>query len=217
MTNFASCKQNSHSMNKHIVLMFALFVVPSAFLIGQTVLLNSNQSLPLTANAGNDVTLITGNSVVLGSDPSATNGYGSYLYLWSPAEGLDDPTKANPLASPAITTTYLLTVTDVQNCSVQDEVAVTVEANGMDLSANLIDFKVYPNPTDGNLLLDIKGVSGSLILKVINSIGIVVHQVNQNVGPFFREELDTRLFPKGNYFVLLICNGRVITKPVIIL
>jgi len=197
--------------------MMLIGVIQPATVTGQAIRLNSNQSIPLIANAGNDVTLITGNSVVLGANPSAANGYGSYLYLWSPAFGLDDPAKANPLASPTVTTTYLLTVTDLQNCSVQDEVTITVKASGIDLLADLIDFKVYPNPTDGNLLLDIKGVSGSLILKVINSTGIVVHQVNRDVGPFFREELDTRYFPKGNYFVMLIYHGRVITKSVIIL
>jgi len=204
-------------MNKRYDLIILICLIQSASVLGQAIMLNSNQSLPLIANAGNDVTLITGNSVVLGSDPSAANGYGDYLYLWSPAVGLDDPTSANPLASPTITTTYLLTVTDLQSCSVQDEVIVTIQASGIDLSVDLIDFKVYPNPTDGNLLLDIMGGSGSLILKVINSTGIVVHQVNRDVGPFFREELDTRFFPKGNYFVLLIYNGRVITKSVIIL
>ena len=188
-----------------------------AKVIGQAIMLNSNQALPLTANAGNDFILTAGNSVALGANPSATNGYGSYIYLWEPSVGLDDPSKANPVASPAVTTTYLLTVTDLQNCSVQDEVIVTVKTSGIDLSADLIDFNVYPNPTDGKLILDIKGFSGSLILKVINSTGMVVHQLNEEVGPIFREELDTRLIPKGNYFVMLISNGKVITKSVIIL
>lgn len=204
-------------MNRKFIPMLLIGFLPIASVLGQAIMLNSNQPPPLAAYAGNDTVLITGNSVILGATPSASDGYGSYLYLWSPADGLDDPTKANPLASPAVTTSYLLTVTDLQNCSVEDEITVTVEASGIDFSADLIDFKVYPNPTDGNLLLDIFGVSGTLILKVINSTGVVVHQLNRDVGPFLREELDTRFFPKGNYFVMLIYNGRVITKPVIIL
>lgn len=212
---------NSHyrtmKTNKKYIFIIVTGLFQAVTIFGQVIQLNSNQSLPLAANAGTDVNLVTGNSVVLGADPSATNGYGNYLYLWSPTTGLDDPTKANPVASPVESMTYVLTVTDLKNCSAEDEVTVTVKASGIDLWADPIDFKVYPNPTDGNLLLDISGVSGPLILKVINSTGILVHQVNRDVGPFFREELDTRFFPKGNYFVMLIYNGKVITKPVIIL
>ncbi|MFA5816804.1 MAG: hypothetical protein WC865_14420 [Bacteroidales bacterium] len=125
-------------MNRIFILMLLIGVIQPTTVMGQAIMLNSNQSLPLVANAGNDVTLITGNSVVLGANPSAANGYGSYLYVWSPALGLDDPTKANPLASPTVTTTYLLTVNDLQNCSVEDEITVTIEASGIDLSADLI-------------------------------------------------------------------------------
>jgi hypothetical protein len=203
-------------MNRIFILMTLICMIMPAMVMGQAVMLNSNQSLPLVASAGDDVTIITGNSTILGSDPSAANGYGSYLYLWSPAVGLDDPTKANPVASPIITTTYILTVTDFQNCSVQDEVTVTVKSSGIEFSTDVIDFKVYPNPTDGNLILDIKGVPGSLILKIINSTGNIVHQVNRDTGPVFREELDTRIFAKGNYFVMLIHKGKVLTRSIII-
>ena len=49
---------------------------------------------------------------------------GAMFYLWSPAAGLDDPNIQNPMASPANTTTYTLTVTDDFGCS--DTASVTV-------------------------------------------------------------------------------------------
>jgi hypothetical protein len=204
-------------MNKHFLLWFVLGLAQSFLLNGQTVILNSNQSLPLAAHAGGNTSIVAGHSVVIGANPSASNGYGEYLYLWNPASGLDDPTLANPTASPAETTTYILTVTDKQNCTAQDEVTVTVEANGIDISEESIDFKVYPNPANGTLILDVQEVNGSLIVKMFNSTGIIVYQADQAFGPRFHQELDTHPFPRGNYFVMLICNGRVITKPVMIL
>ncbi len=46
--------------------------------------------------------------------------------LWTPAEGLDDPSSISPLFFPAATTTYRVTVTDAGGCSGSDEVTITV-------------------------------------------------------------------------------------------
>ncbi len=197
--------------------MFLIALAPSFALIGQVITLNYNQVPPLVVNAGSDVTLASGHSALLGGTPSAKDGYGSYLYLWSPAAGLDDPTKANPSANPKVSTTYILTVTDAKNCSVQDEVTVTVQTSGLDEISESIDFKVYPNPAGDKMHIGIVGASGQLILKIASSTGIVVHQVNQEVDKDFYEELDTRLYPKGYYFVIANFNGKVITRPIIIL
>ncbi|MDV7394266.1 CUB domain-containing protein, partial [Arthrospira platensis SPKY1] len=43
---------------------------------------------------------------------NATGGSGTYTYTWTPAESLSDPTAANPIATPSITTTYQLVVSD---------------------------------------------------------------------------------------------------------
>lgn len=69
------------------------------------------------ADAGSDVTICQGDAIQL-------NGTGAMFYLWSPAAGLDDPNIPNPMASPVITTTYLLTVTDDFGCT--DTASVTI-------------------------------------------------------------------------------------------
>jgi len=48
----------------------------------------------------------------------------SYLYNWTPVETLSDPTIAEPVASPRVTTTYVLTVTDTNGCQYMDSVLV---------------------------------------------------------------------------------------------
>jgi gliding motility-associated-like protein len=51
---------------------------------------------------------------------------GGVTYRWSPATGLSDTTLANPKASPAATTTYIVTVTDSNGCTDVDTMTVFV-------------------------------------------------------------------------------------------
>lgn len=55
-----------------------------------------------------------------------------YTYSWSPATGLDDATKANPVASPTTTTNYTLTVDMPFGCDPTIVVPVTVNPIGID-------------------------------------------------------------------------------------
>ena len=78
-----------------------------------------NVSNPPTANAGPDTTICTGNSVQL-------QGSGGTTYSWSPVTGLSNPNIANPIATPALTTAYVLTVSNASNCTARDTVIVSV-------------------------------------------------------------------------------------------
>jgi PKD repeat protein len=76
----------------------------------------------LIADAGPDVELTCGESVLL---KVKTNQQNNLRYLWSPADGLDDPSSPTPMARPYKTTTYTVTVSnDVE--VVEDQVTVTV-------------------------------------------------------------------------------------------
>jgi gliding motility-associated-like protein len=73
------------------------------------------------ADAGPDVALCNTATTQL-------NATGGVSYAWSPPTGLSDPNIANPIASPSITTTYAVTVTDANGCEDTDDVVVTVHA-----------------------------------------------------------------------------------------
>jgi large repetitive protein len=72
-----------------------------------------------TANAGPDDTICFAGSAQL-------NASGGTQYSWSPATGLSNSTIANPVASPASTTTYTVTVTNAGGCTGTDMVTITV-------------------------------------------------------------------------------------------
>ena len=85
-----------------------------------TVVVNVD-SLPV-AVASIDEDICFGSSINLSAS-------GGISYTWHPATGLNNPNIASPLASPATTTTYTVTVTAENNCTDQEE--VTIEVNDL--------------------------------------------------------------------------------------
>lgn len=71
------------------------------------------------ANAGGDVQICDGSSAQL-------NASGGVTYLWIPSTGLNDATIANPIGTPAGTTTYVVIVSDQIGCSNSDTVTVSI-------------------------------------------------------------------------------------------
>lgn len=82
---------------------------------------------PPAINAGPDQTLCPAQSANL----SAT-GTGSFI--WTPAATLNNDSINNPIATPLGTTTYNVTLTDVNGCSATDNVTITI-SNTMDVNA----------------------------------------------------------------------------------
>jgi PKD repeat protein len=72
----------------------------------------------LNVNAGNDVTICSGETTLL-------NASGGTNYSWSPTIGLTNPNASNPTAFPTSTTTYTVTAT-TNGCSATDQVTITV-------------------------------------------------------------------------------------------
>ncbi|MBK7147610.1 MAG: N-acetylmuramoyl-L-alanine amidase [Bacteroidetes bacterium] len=80
------------------------------------------------ANAGNDTTVFTGDTVVLGGNPTASGSVSPYSYIWNPASGLSSSNTANPAAVTAAATLYSVTVTDANGCTATDNVLLNVTA-----------------------------------------------------------------------------------------
>lgn len=85
------------------------------------------------ADAGLPNIICNGGSINL----TATGGVS---YSWSPATGLNNPTTATPIASPTITTTYTVTVTDANGCT--DDAQVEISVNDQPTADFLVDSMV---------------------------------------------------------------------------
>ncbi len=112
-------------------------------------------TLTLIPNAGLDVTYCNGTPVKIGSNPKQ-----GVIYSWNPTEGLDDPTIANPKASPTTTTNYILTVKSLGGgCVASDTVLVesfTVDTSLMLIGKDLFcvsnnDSAILVVPPNGNI------------------------------------------------------------------
>lgn len=103
----------------------------------------------VTANAGTDQTICAGSSITIGApaEPGIT-------YSWSPATGLSTSTVAQPDASPATTTTYIVTADNGSGCTDSDTVTITVHelpladagADQTICSADTVSLGITPTP-----------------------------------------------------------------------
>lgn len=92
-----------------------------------------------TVNAGPDVTISQGQS-------STLNGSGNGVPLWLQASsGLDNTGILNPIATPDVSTNYILTITDINSCINSDTVLITV----LPLTFNGIISSVFTPNGDG--------------------------------------------------------------------
>ncbi len=80
-----------------------------------------------------DIVISVSDTLIGACDTSITtlsasaSGTGPFNYSWSPVNGLSHPDEAVTSANPSVTTTYRLTVADVNGFTEEDSVVITVE------------------------------------------------------------------------------------------
>lgn len=123
-----------------------------------------------TIHAGNDTIGDCANGIMLHG-----SGSGS-IFLWSPAETLSNPNIPNPIATPTETTTYLLTVTE-NNCTILDEVTITLDCGNLYLPTSF-----SPNGDGNNDVYKAVGNNvSSFDLRIFNRWGELVF-ISTNVA-----------------------------------
>lgn len=100
-----------------------------------TIIVTVNPLPVITVNKSGDISCAV-DAVQLQADGAAT-------YSWSPIVGLSAPGIAAPLASPADTTTYTVTGTDLNGCKNSGQITVNVTETGKSL--NLMPTAFTPN------------------------------------------------------------------------
>jgi len=116
---------------------YILTVTNGACVDKDTVIVTVN-AIP-TANAGVDKTICNGSNVQIGS--ASVSGL---TYSWTPSTGLSSTTISNPIASPTVTTSYILTVSNAAGCSKKDTVKVIVSANAAPVANAGTDKTICP-------------------------------------------------------------------------
>jgi hypothetical protein len=159
------------------------------------------------ANAGKDTVLCSNTSttgVTIGAPPVA-----NVTYLWQPANGLSATNTAQPTANPAQSTWYYLTATDTTatSCAVNtDSVYVEVRTCTGITETPTLQAKLYPNPTNGLLTVEVPQGAGGYMFRLFNLLGQQVLE--------YPLEHDKTTFPldfaKGIYiYQITAYNGQV--------
>lgn len=122
--------------------------------------------LPLpnvSASRSNDLDCVVGSAIL--------SANGARQYEWSPVETLNNPTFANPIATPRVTTTYAVKGTSADGCYAYDSVTVKVEA--MNEGVYLMPNAFTPNGDGINDCFGVKywGVVDKLELSIYNRWG----------------------------------------------
>ena len=139
------------------------------------------QPTTISIDAGQNRTIIPGDTTVIGGETSAIGGTKPISYSWVPSTGLDSTNVPNPLAFPDSTTTYTLTVEDASGCTKSSSMTVTVDrTNSMQNMANEYGLTVYPNPNKGDFhIFSTRPLDTRFqVLRVYDPVGRLITQRN---------------------------------------
>ena len=92
--------------------------------LGDTAVGSVDVHVGLLLDLSPDPAIAVGGATQLNVTPRG--GDGNYTYQWSPAIGLDDPTRSDPIATLQNTTTYTVDVSDGSGLTASGQVTVTV-------------------------------------------------------------------------------------------
>jgi len=92
--------------------------------IVESILITEPNALSVTAPG--DIDLCTGSDTLL--DATVSGGTMPYTFAWTPATDINNAAIEDPTVNPTSNETYLLTVTDDNSCTANDDVNITVDA-----------------------------------------------------------------------------------------
>lgn len=159
--------------------------------------------------------MILGDSVEFTSLPNVDGGIPPLSYLWRPNNGLTDSISyTNFWVKPEISTDYYLTVTDSVGCVVSGAPVFFVFIGYVSLNevfnSNNQDFTVFPNPSNGQIHLNLDNKKIQKII-LFNDLGLVVKEIDD----FQNEYIDMSELKDGSYLIEIISNGKSTTKKII--
>jgi gliding motility-associated-like protein len=157
-----------------------------------------NVLLPFTVSAGNDTTISLGQSITL-------NGSGSGSPLWSSTSNLSNATIFNPTTSPLFTSTYILSVTDINSCINADTVVVTVIVVSTDISISTV-FSPNGDGINDNWFIKNISIYPENEVTVFNIYGNeVFHKKGYNND--WQGTYNGNSLPDGTYFYIVKTDG----------
>ncbi len=136
-------------------------------------------------------------------DPTMT---GSLTYEWSPIEGLSNPNIQNPIVSPTMTTTYVVTVTDENGCTGTDDITVIV--NDTPAVTNVTSVDATCGVDNGSITIEFDDVAGITNLEFSLDGGMTYEPiVNDSDGTITYDNLPAGVYELVVRDPVTLCGG----------
>ena len=182
-----------------------------------------------TSNSGPTSTYLRTRSVAI---PTSTSTGSYYLLVRiNPFNAIPETDYANNQKAIRV---FVISTTNLTSDDICEEVANSLEEREeehLEKVSNLarlqepiaadLEMNVYPNPASEkvNMRVALKKEVASLRLEVTNSDGSVLHSLNAFSVPAgeWNKEIDIRLLPAGTYYVRIMCDKDVISKPLVVM
>ncbi len=138
----------------------------------------------------------------------AVGGVQPYTYQWSSEYGLDAYDVQNPTATPDVTTTWTVTITDAIGAEVTQAMIVNVNPVNVEMS-EMEKTAVYINSNE-NIFVESTGeISSLVVFDMTGKLLIEKDVANSSL------EVDFSNYPSGMYIVNVIVDGRQVTRRIV--
>lgn len=142
--------------------------------LSTTIIVADSASFPLAATVDDD-TIGEGGSTIIHAITDTT-----LAILWTPASGLSNPSSFNPIASPATTTTYTVTIVDSAGCPKSATVTIYVRSMKCNPADVFVPNTFTPNGDGNNDILFVRGNEiTDLYFAVFNRWGELVFETTE--------------------------------------
>jgi gliding motility-associated-like protein len=150
-------------------------------------------------DAGADIVIPSGGSVPLNANGIVNP---NWVYNWTPSDGLSDPSITNPLATPEVTTTYIVTVTDEFGCASIDSIRIEV------IPGIIFPDGITPNGDGINdtWLIDNINFFPDAIVEIYNRWGQMLFQSPEGYPVPWDGKYNGNDLPVGTYYYVIHSN-----------
>ncbi len=173
----------------------------------------------MVVDLGADFDLCFTYSAILEAEFSG--GVGPFVYSWTPATYLADPTSSVTGFSPPLkgAYSYTFTVTDANNCTASDNINIQVidcgEGHRAAFETDSEVFKIYPNPSSGHLTLTYDLEEDGNV-QVFDLMGKMIFARNLPVGSS-QTTLELEDLAPGIYLTRVGANGKILFQKKIVI
>ena len=160
----------------------------------------STDSTVVTINALPSVTIMGGmDTICVNHDLMLDAGAGFSTYTWSTSGTSQNETVLGSSLTVSSNNIISVSIVDANGCAATDSISVYVDPCTGINDVEDVMIKVYPNPSNGTLFIDLSNVSVNARINVIDNLGKVVKSINSNGSELL--EMNISSLERGLYFI----------------